>query len=111
MHGGPPLIYIDPSLTGHSSNLAGKTAAGAAAAAGGYYLGVAHFWEPSADSASGSNKDGRVYWHYFIKVEPQPPFKVLQVRIATADLAGSALQTCPCLWHLSFQGHDRRILS
>jgi hypothetical protein len=37
-------------------------------------LGVAHYW-----LSSGTNKDGRSYHHFLIKVEAQPPFRVLQV--------------------------------
>jgi len=38
-----------------------------------YYLGVLHFWRPT------NKKDGRSYHHYLYKMQPEPPFRALQV--------------------------------
>lgn len=62
------MVRIDASLL--------QTVPGGATAS--YYLGVAHYWEPAGGDSSSS---GRVYKHYLIKVEAQPPFKVLKVRL------------------------------
>jgi len=72
------MLWLDPAV------LAASTA-GRAGDAGsqGYYLGVAHFHEPSEGSRG---KDGKTYRHFLIKVEAQPPFKVLQVCQRIAEL-------------------------
>jgi hypothetical protein len=79
LHGGPPLILVN-FTQGEAGD---DSSSPAAAAAGGrkgqqvtYYLGVAHYWLPA-----GANKDGRSYHHFLIKVESEPPFRVLQVNI------------------------------
>lgn len=45
-----------------------------------YYLGVLHFWRPT------NHKDGRSYHHYLYKMEAEPPFRALQVRLVVPTL-------------------------
>lgn len=72
------MVWIDPAVPAAST-------AGRAGDVGtqGYYLGVAHFFETSKDSRG---KDSRTYRHFLIKVEAQPPFKILQVCHHIAEL-------------------------
>ncbi|WIA44576.1 hypothetical protein OEZ86_007300 [Tetradesmus obliquus] len=67
LHGGPPLVLLNFTQGSDS-------AAAPARQAEPYYLGVAHYWLPT-----GANKEGRLYRHFLIKVEAQPPFQITQL--------------------------------
>uniref|UniRef100_A0A383V4I4 Uncharacterized protein n=1 Tax=Tetradesmus obliquus TaxID=3088 RepID=A0A383V4I4_TETOB len=68
LHGGPPLVLVNFTQRSDSS------AAATSRQAEPYYLGVAHYWLPT-----GANKEGRLYRHFLIKVEAQPPFQITQL--------------------------------
>jgi hypothetical protein len=63
-------------LEANSSDSTSRSGGGGGSARS-FYLGVAHYWEPSG-------KDGRAYKHFLIKVDAQPPFKVMQVKRESA---------------------------
>lgn len=56
------------------------------AATGDYLLGIAHFWVRVPGLSA------PVYHHFLVKIEAQPPFRVLQVCVSTALSGGSCVQ-------------------
>ena len=68
------MIRVDPSTYG-------STPGASSSSRPGYYLGVAHYWEQVKGS-----KDGRSYKHFFIKMEAEPQFKVLQVLLGPVQI-------------------------
>lgn len=76
MHGGPPMVLLDPQTLAGAAATAGDTFSSSSEA---FYLGVVHYWEPAEGS---DNKDGRVYHHYLIMTEARPPFSIIKVNQA-----------------------------